>query len=264
MKILAYSLFCIIAACQMPEERKPLPAAAPDTATFIQAADSNAAVMDSLAAPLPAPTPIRRPQGIYHAYIPFKTRMEQMVVFNRDLTFKLQETYFAGKKDSVVVTEGTWLPSDGYIWLYKDQLVRGRYAWKDDVLHYVSPLLQKQIPMQGAKDILENKTWVNRKNQGFSFFGIGNEPFWSISISVRDSLQFNLADWSQPLNLRLTGRTSSGDSLIFLAAADSQQLRLTILPYFCSDGMSDQVYPNKIRIEYNKQVYTGCGVLFRP
>jgi uncharacterized membrane protein len=40
-------------------------------------------------------------------------------------------------------------------------------------------------------------------------------------------------------------------------------LKVIIYPSFCSDGMSDNVYENRVRLIYNKTVYEGCGLLYK-
>ncbi|HYC30398.1 MAG TPA: hypothetical protein VEB42_16300, partial [Chitinophagaceae bacterium] len=174
-----------------------------------------------------------------------------------------QETFRRDKKDSVSVIRGTWSPSDGYIWLYKDQVVRARYTWQGDQLHYFSPQLKKTIGMSPMVDIMSNAVWKEKPKQGITLFGIGNEPFWSVEVNNRDSLFFLLSEWSQPVKLRIEDKKATADSVAYSAKNDSVSIRLSIYPLFCSDGMSDHVYKNKIRVRYNGTIYNGCGMLYK-
>ena len=203
-----------------------------------------------------------KPSGIYQAVLPLSEKIKQTVAFYNDYTYQLQEEYSNNKKDSIVLITGNWSPSDGFIWLYKDQVVRARYNWKEDTLQYYNPLSRKSISMHSMPDAMENKTWQNRKTQGTVFFGIGNEPFWSIE-NTRDSLYFQMSEWPAPMQMKLSNTITSSDSIAFTAQNDSSQLRVTVFPLFCNDGMSDFIYRNRIRVQYNNQVYNGCGVLFR-
>jgi uncharacterized membrane protein len=72
-----------------------------------------------------------------------------------------------------------------------------------------------------------------------------------------------LSEWKQPLKLKTDSSFNNSDSLSYTARNDSTQLRVTIFPHFCSDGMSDFVYRNKVRVHYNQQVFTGCGILYK-
>jgi hypothetical protein len=253
------SLICW-SACTLPEE-KAVSVPAKDSVLAIQSADSHAAnaadVPDVVIKPQPS---VKLPSGIYQTKFPLlKSTVEQTIVFNADRTFRLQEQT---GKDSIVVTSGNWAPSDGFIWLYRDQVVRGRYSWKGDSLYYYSPQQEKSYPLKSLTDIGGNPGWRNRQSSGSRVFGIGNEPFWSIELGKKDSLAFQLADWDQPKKFRVDSMIMSADSTVYYHHQDSVQLTLTVFPYFCSDGMSDYTYPNRISVRYNNQQFSGCGVAF--
>jgi uncharacterized membrane protein len=201
--------------------------------------------------------PLRNPSGIYQGILELEGKMEQTVAFYPDMTYRLEEHYV--EKDSTVALQGTWAPSNGFIWLYDDHVVRARYRWKGETLEYYNPLNRKSYPMQSRTGVMVNKVWREKKNAGLSFYGIGNEPFWNIEFTKTDTLSFLLSEWSKPIRLKLKEKSESKDSAAYLAGNDSTQLKLTIYPLFCSDGMSDFIYRNRIRVEYKGQVYHGCG-----
>jgi uncharacterized membrane protein len=163
----------------------------------------------------------------------------------------------------VVITEGSWSPSDGYIWLYKDQIVRGRYQWKGDSLQYFNPALKKDFPMQVVKEALQDDGYRAKRNQGIVLFGIGNEPFWSIEMNSLDTISFLMSDWNQALKVKVDSVLFKEDSTFYTAQNDSLQLKLTVLPFFCSDGTSEYIYRNKIKVEYNNRLYQGCGIKYK-
>jgi uncharacterized membrane protein len=215
-------------------------------------------------APKPVREPVKNPSGIYEFLMPYKeSKVEHMVQFFNNHTYRLQERYPRATEDSMVVTEGTWMPSNGFIWLYKEQLVQGRYKWKGNTLHYFNPGAGKTYPLQQRPDVMSQTLWKNRSKSGVLLYGLGNEPFWSVELTDTDTLNFQLADWSQPLQLKLEEKTAGSDSTVYTAQNDSARIRLTVFPYFCSDGMSDFVYHNKVRLVYNHTVYSGCGALYR-
>jgi uncharacterized membrane protein len=259
-----YALIFFLTACNLPEERGIDVLVKTDT-TSIQTNTSYDARTEPATTNevLPEKKKIKNPSGIYQAVIPFHGKIEQTVAFYNDQTFQLQEKYMSGKKDSIVLTQGNWSPSDDYIWLYKDQVVRGRYKWSGDVLQYFNPALKKTFAMQPLKDVLENNVWRNKKNEGIAVYGIGNEPFWNIEVKKQDSISFLLSEWAEPVTMKISSSNSSPDSTSYIASNDSTQLKLTVFPYFCSDGMSDYVYRNKLRVEYKKQVFSGCGIVYR-
>jgi uncharacterized membrane protein len=256
---------CVVlfAACTLPEEKdRTTPARSADTMR-IQSSDSNLASTDIPPVQLPKPVRIRKPSGIYHAHIPFEgsSGINQTVAFYPDYTFRLQEKYSINKKDSTVVTSGTWAPSDGFIWLYKDQIVRARYSWKGDSLFYFSPYYKKSFPLRSATDVMQTSTWKNR--QGTTVFAIGNEPFWNIELLQNDTVTLQFADRTELIRLKVKQKLPGADSTVFIAGNDSLQLRLSVYPYFCSDGMSDGVYRNQVRVQLNQQVWNGCGALYK-
>lgn len=258
-----FPLFLVFyCACTLPDEKRANQFSKSDTTT-IETSDANAATLDTFnSTPLPVAKKIKYPNGIYRTVLPLNDKTEQIVAFNKDFTYQLEEKYIGDKKDSIVTIEGNWTPSDGFIWLYKDQVVRGRYKWKGDTLQYYSPLLKKNFAMKPLQDALQTTAWKSKANQGVNFFGIGNEPFWNIELNNRDSLSFLLPEWRQPLRLKIDSSFNDSDANSYIAHNDSVRLLVTIFPHFCSDGMSDFVYRNKVRVQYNQQTYTGCGIAF--
>ncbi|RYZ25537.1 MAG: hypothetical protein EOO10_18010 [Chitinophagaceae bacterium] len=207
-----------------------------------------------------AVTPIKRPSGIYEFVLPYQNdqKILHTIAFYAG-TYRLQEEYI-GKKDSVVITEGTWSPSQGYIWLYKEQLVRGRYVWKGDTLQYFNPGSATKFSLAKLSPATSNPVWRDKEKQGVILFGVGNEPFWSVEVSRHDSVVLSMPEWTSPLRVKLSSTSLNRDSTVYTADEDS--LRIVVLPYFCSDGMSDFTYSNKVSVTYKGRVYQGCGVSF--
>ena len=257
-----YPLLLILASCSLPEDNKVEAVIRQTDTANLESTDQYTATADSMMLqPLPEAPRVRRPKGIYQTTLPLDGGMEQTIAFYNNNTYRLQETY-TGKKDSIVITEGSWSPSDGFIWLYKDQVVRGRYSWNGDTLQYASPFYKKNFSMRSLQDALDNPGWRNKEQQGVVLYGTGIEPFWNLTFNNKDSISFALSDWDQPVQLKLSSSQRSRDSIAYTARNDSSELKITVYPQFCIDGMSDVVYRNRIRVEYHNQVYHGCGVLF--
>jgi len=265
MSVKRYFLYAVLGllwACQLPAEKraKKIEERISDN-TQIQVVDTNLAVDTSLpVTPVPVEQKVKNPKGIYQVGLPIEGGVEHTVAFYSNNTYQLQEKY---KNDSTVITTGTWAPSNGYIWLYKDQVVRARYTWSGNQLQYFSPALKKNWIMKHLQDVMQNRNWQNKKDEGILVFAIGNEPFWSAEVNNKDSISFQLSEWPTPLKLKINSSEINKDSTVYSAQNDSLSMRLVILPFFCSDGMSDMVYKNKIRLFYNSKVYTGCGVQYQ-
>lgn len=227
------------------------------------AADTDSNVSpDTPAETVPPLPPTKKPAGIYRFLLPYEggSKILHTVSFS-PANYRLQEEY-PGKKDSVVITEGTWAPSEGFIWLYKDQIVRGRYTWKGDTLQYYSPRLKKRFSMETLSPVVVNEIWQAKKKEGTQLYGVGNEPFWSVEVTGKDSVVLNMPEWTAPLSLKLAAAAPAKDSTVYTAENDS--LSVTVYPLFCNDGMSDFLYTRRVKVVYRGQTYRGCGEVLRP
>lgn len=263
MRIAIFLFVLFYASCTLPDEKKAKEVSQKEDATVIETNDANTASLDTPSIKLPAAPKLRLPNGIYQGSLPLNKKVEQTIAFNSDLTYQLEEKYTTGEKDTVVISQGTWTPSDGYIWLYKDQIVSGRYKWKGDTLQYYSPLVKKSFAMHPLLDAMQNKTFNAKGNKGVVFLGTGNEPFWNVELDRNDSLSFRLPEMKNPVRMKVDTVVTNDNTVQYSAHSDSTQMVVTIFPHFCSDGMSDFVYRNKVKVQYNQQVYDGCGVVFR-
>jgi uncharacterized membrane protein len=261
MKKAWYILFVFVHACGNIG-REPSIMASPDSLPKIVDPDTFFTSRTDTASITPPPPPVKKPSGTYRfSYTIDSLFLEQTVKFYPNQTYRLQERY---KKDSIVLTNGTWAISNGFIYTYRQQVLRGRYRWKNSDLQYFSLASDKAYNLQKVPEITENKIWSERRKQGMVFFGVGNEPFWSVEIDPSENIQFRLADWNKPVEFRLTGKSAGIDSVFYSGATkDSILITLTILPQFCSDGMSDFVYPKKVLVNYNQQEFSGCGMLYK-
>jgi uncharacterized membrane protein len=258
-------LIVVFFSCTLPAEKKANKEAAEraNGTTSFQTSDANDAQQESLITEtFPQIQKVKNPNGIFQAILNLNEKIEHTIAFNSDYTFHLQERY-PDRRDSIAVTQGTWTPSDGYIWLYKDQVVRGRYKWKGNTLQYHSPVLKKDFDMQRLQDAFENVAWRNKAKQGVVMFGVGNEPFWIIEMNNKDTLSFTMADWEHAVKLKMNSSFNTRDSMGYLAKNDSASLRVTLYPEFCSDGMSDFTYRKKVKVQFNQYVYQGCGMLYK-
>lgn len=204
--------------------------------------------------------PVKKPKGIYQFIFPYDktTKILHTIAFYPN-TFRLQEEYL-GKKDSIVITEGTWAPSQGFIWLYDGHVARGRYTWTGDTLQYYSPRLSKKFSLTKQTPATANKVWMDKKNTGTILFGVGTEPFWSVEVNKRDSIILSMPDWTQPLRVKISNKNNEKNKIVYSAGSDS--LEVIVHPYFCSDGMSDFTYSNKVTVTHRGKTYNGCGMTY--
>lgn len=217
---------------------------------------------------IPPPPPYVKtpsPKGIYYALLPCEDckGIEHIVAFYPNNTYRIEEKKLEADSVQFAVTTGDWKPTDGVIWLYKDQVVKARYSWKGDTLMYLMPSLKKSIALHQMTPITDNEVWQNKKKKDISFFGTGNEPFWSIEISNKNAITFYLVNSGEPVTFLPTEPVRSKDSIVYHIQNDSTTLRAVIYHQFCSDGMSDFIYNEKVSVQYNGQTFNGCGMLYK-
>jgi uncharacterized membrane protein len=269
MRSLMMYACCFLLACGNGPNEEPVGAAAGVQTSTPARADTPIAASDTITneaaegdakEELPVAPLTKRPSGIYQLLLPLEgdEKMLQTVAFY-PTTYRLQEEY--GKRDSTVVTEGTWASSEGTIWLYKDHILRGRYTWKGDTLQYYSPRLKRSFSTEKLTPALANKVWQTKRKEGALLYGVGTEPFWSVEVTGRDSIVLNMPDWAEPFRAKLTSSDAGSDSIVYAAGPDS--LYVALYPYFCSDGMSDFVYTRKVKVMHRNKTYEGCGELLR-
>ena len=204
------------------------------------------------------------PEGIYQGVLPCTDckGLEHTVLFNTDLTFKLQEVKLGKKVETPFTVTGSWKPSKGVFWLYKEGVVQARYTWQTDTLVYMDAKTGKRYPLRPLTSVLQNDVWQAKKGAGIEFYGVGNEPFWNIEIDEQKSISFHLADWAKPQQFKPVQPQVTPDSIVYNTAHDSATLRVVIYHTFCSDGMSDFIYNNSVKVQYNGQTYRGCGIKY--
>jgi uncharacterized membrane protein len=207
---------------------------------------------------------MRPPDGIYQGILPCDgcKGLEHTVLFNKDLTFQLQEAKIDKKAAPAFLTTGTWKPTDSVVWLYKEGVVQARYTWGGDTLLYMDAKTGRRYPLRKLTSALENDVWKAKGAAGIEFFGVGNEPFWNVEIDEQKSIAFHLAEWSAPQQFKAVKPTVQGDSTVYNTANDSATLRVVVYNNFCSDGMSDFIYKNAVKVLYNGQTYRGCGIRY--
>jgi uncharacterized membrane protein len=259
-RLLWMALTGLCAGCTSGYEEEAIASLPADTPVHRQLAIDSHEGFSEETIPLPVPKrpAVQAPAGIYELPAQ-KNHSGHIVRFAPDRRFTMQYTT---SPDSVKVDEGTWAVSDGYIWLYKNNIAWGRYRWKGDTLQYFDPSSQKAYAMQKRSDIMENGAWKNKPAEGYIMFGVGTEPFWSVGFTRGDSLELLMADAGKALRLPVTSRTRSGDSVLVEAGTDSTAIRMILLPRFCSDGMSDNIYSQQVVVQYKGQTLKGCGVKF--
>ncbi len=253
-KYLPFLLLSVLVACNNGTVSTTI---TKDSSTVNTANDTTTVTLDTLQ------KNTKLPLGFYQVMLPCVDckAIEHTIFFNEDLSYQIEEKRW-DKEAIISRTNGNWRPNEGKIWAYENDKVRARYAWRRDTLVYIEPT-DNAIIMQKLSTALQNDVWQNKKKEGVEFFGIGNEPFWSIEIDEQQSIQFRLADWAKPISLKAVSPVRNADSTIYKMGKDTAALIVVIFNQFCSDGMSDNIYNNKVRVVYKGIEYNGCGITYK-
>ena len=211
------------------------------------------------------------PAGFYQGMLPCNgcEGIQQTILFEGDNSFKLEEVNW-GTKTPPKKLEGKWEKKADTILLYVKNKLAGKFRFHLDSL----VTLFREGKMIDADDMPRylllrktsagaNTAWRQKGEQGIDFYGVGNEPFWNIEIDNEKMILFKLADWQKPVIVPIEKPKIYKDSTVYIIP-DSTRLRITIMNEFCSDGMSDFLYEQKIQVRYKGQLYKGCGMWLNP
>jgi len=81
----------------------------------------------------------------------------------------------------------------------------------------------------------------------------GTEPFWGVQITAK---QIKLERPDHPaVTVANTGPEINGE----VASWNTRELKITLKPATCSDGMSDNVYPYEATVRVGTEVLKGCA-----
>jgi uncharacterized membrane protein len=178
------------------------------------------------------------------------------------------EEFTIGESTFPTRREGRWTHSGDSIQLLANQKLLATYLADKDTLRlkYLDgrPMADSAAQkhwLARIPDAAKNKAWIGKKNQGVEFYGIGTEPFWSIEIDEGKNASFKTADLSKAIVLAYSSPSSNKDSTTYnLKTADNVSMQVVVYNQFCNDGMSDNLYEQRVHIRFKGTEFKGCGV----
>lgn len=93
------------------------------------------------------------------------------------------------------------------------------------------------------------------------FRGIGQEPGWQLEIRKGSEMRF-VYDYGKNMAVTPAPKAqigSDGGTRTYHAVAESNDLRVVIVPVSCTDSMSGKPFPATVSVTLNGQTYRGCG-----
>lgn len=226
-----------------------------DTVVFIKDSTMAQTFADSL------------PDGAYQGMFPCKDceGIQNTIIFSSDKNYSREEMPW-GSPAKPYRAKGKWERKNNRIVLYANGQPELVFKYGKDTLINVES--NGNRIGDSSKYILtkrslatENKSWDQKRNQGIDFIGMGNEPFWSLEIDNEKMILFKLADWKKPMIVPIEKPFVKNDSTYYSLMNGDVAWSVTILPQYCSDGMSDFLYQQKVIVCYKGVAYKGCGVM---
>lgn len=192
--------------------------------------------------------------------------LQQTLLLMADGSFKLEDMVWR-KNAKAEMNMGIWSIVKGNIVLFSGNTVIGKFEAHGDTLLTVerqgtmlSDTAARKFALYKTPNAAENRAWQKRKLEGIDFYGIGNEPFWNIEIDNEEMIRFRLADWKEPVQIPAGSPVITETRISYSLSTEPKSFEITILPEFCSDGMSDYLYEYTIKVNYQGKLYKGCGI----
>ncbi len=259
MKISAIIIFLLLAfSCNQDTPRQQTIAGKDST----RAKDT---IIISTPVPVPA-TADTLPSGVYQGVFPCKDceGIQQTILFNHDRTYREEQVIWSGNH-LPKVNSGTWSLHGGKITLTQNSRPVIDFIKKGDTIVAVTI---DGIPITNSskyaliKRVLAgaNPVWDQKRQQGIDFSGIGHDPFWNLDIYYGKTISFKLTDWNKPVTATFVKPVVNNDSTVYKIKGDTMQWKVVVFPLFCTDGVSSNLYPYKVYIQYNGIIYKGCGL----
>lgn len=213
-------------------------------------------------------TDINHPEGIYAATIPCADcgGISQVLEINSNKLFTLEETYL-GKSGKVFRTDGVWKVKNGKLYLYDEAATKLIIGLRDGQLYELD---RDGNFIEGKEKIryrlhrmtkAEPGNWQQKKEAGIDIIAMGNEPFWGLDIEEGKQIVFTDPSLDKPVILPYARPLKQEKALVYDIKTEASRLVAEIRYRYCSDGMSDRIYPYAVRIHFNGKEYAGCGVI---
>jgi len=206
--------------------------------------------------------------GFYNGVLPCKDcqGIRHTLLLQHTGLFRLEE-FILGKNIFPEKRQGRWMRQGDSLRLMANQKVLATYYIKGDTLrlgHFdgrpIPDSIAKNYWIARAPSARNNTAWQKKKTEGIDFYAIGTEPFWSLEIDNDRSVSFRLADLPKPITFTASQPRTDKDSTFYSLDNAGTKLEISIHNEFCSDGMSDNFYEQRVHIRYKGETYRGCGI----
>jgi uncharacterized membrane protein len=114
-----------------------------------------------------------------------------------------------------------------------------------------------------TSDLLQQKI-----NAGIEFYGIGQEPGWSLNMDMENMFSFKSYDGVE-MNTPPVAGVKEGGVTLYRMQVELGEMIITLVEMECTDVMSGQKFPFQVRVSIKRGVdsvfteYEGCGKMLK-
>jgi uncharacterized membrane protein len=115
----------------------------------------------------------------------------------------------------------------------------------------------------GLEQLLHQKL-----NAGLNFYGIGQEPSWSLEMDMENRFAFKSQDGVEMNTPPVTG-VQEGGALIYRMQVEMGEMIISLAQMECSDLMQGQKFPYQVKVSIKRGIdssfreYLGCGIMLK-
>ncbi|MCE3282483.1 MAG: hypothetical protein K0Q66_1220 [Chitinophagaceae bacterium] len=193
--------------------------------------------------------------------------IKQVVILDSGNTFRLSETYI-GIEGKCVEKCGNWAVQDGRVMLYEKNAPIAQYGLAGNNLVYLQDAgAGTATPQFAGQGLLARRNFIRSKKidpkflEGIDVVAFGTEGSWSLDINHATAIQFSIPGMEAPIALSPIEPTLSGDTLTYNITSSNESMKIVLVPGYCGDNVSENLYDYKVSVTFRGKQYNGCGVI---
>ncbi len=116
-------------------------------------------------------------------------------------------------------------------------------------------------PAEQCRNQPQKAVWVESKLRGADFRAVGNEPGWTLELSLEGNTVF-VSDYGKTRALFKTTEPvtdASKRTSTYRLNNGQQQITVQIEGKACNDSISGEPFDTSVTVHYDDQTYKGCG-----
>lgn len=262
----AFVLLGILAACNAGTKTENTAITATDTAGIVP---DSTAVHDTLRSLTAAEKSL---VGFYQGLLPCKDcqGIQHTLLLKDSGLFRLEETTL-GKDIFPRKYTGRWLrDGDSLRLVANNTSLITYYARNADTFRIgyregdpIVDSIRKNYWIARKSNAADNEGWKQKRASGIDFYAIGTEPFWALEIDNEKAISLRFADLPQPISIPHQQPVTNKDSTVYTLKAGDSPVQIIVYNGFCNDGMSDNLYEQRVHVIYKGETFKGCGLYWK-